>query len=298
MRYAGELAAIGTAVCWAIGANLFTAAGRRMGAVVLNRHRLLVGTLLLAGALWVSHGSPWPVWASTSQVALLGASGLIGFAIGDTWFFRALVILGAGRAVLMASLAPLLTAAIGWPVLGERLGPMALLGMALTIGGVVWVLMEQRTHEHASRHGRVATGVIAGILAALGQAIGYVLSKMALRTGLDPLSANVIRITAGALAIWSYAALRGQVGSTLRGVRDRSTAAFMLGGTVFGPVLGVVLSLTALAFIEAGVAASIIAVNPVLTLVISSRFHGEPLTPRSLFGALIAIAGVVVLFMR
>jgi drug/metabolite transporter (DMT)-like permease len=298
VKYAGELAALGTAVCWAIGANLFTAAGRRMGPVVLNRHRLLVGALLLASALWVTRGAPWPTWASTWQVTLLAASGLIGFAIGDTWFFRALVILGAGRAVLMAALAPLITAAIGWPLLGERLGPLALLGMALTVGGVAWVLMEQKTHEHASRHGRIATGVVAGVLAALGQAIGYVLSKMALRTGIDPLSANVIRITVGAVAIWSYAAVRGQVGDTMRAVRDRGTAAFMLGGTVFGPVLGVVLSLVALAHIEAGVAASIIAINPVLTLVISSRFHGEPFTARSLLGALIAIAGVVVLFMR
>jgi len=298
VKYAGELAALGTAVCWAIGANLFTAAGRRMGAVMLNRHRLLVGALVLATVLWITHGAPWPVWATKSQIALLAASGLIGFAIGDTFFFRALVILGAGRAVLMAALAPLLTAAIGWPVLGERLGPMALLGMALTIGGVVWVLMEQQTHEHASRHGRLATGVMAGVLAAFGQAIGYVLSKMALRTGLDPLSANVVRISAGALAIWSYAGLRGQIGATLGAIRDRGTAAFMLGGTTFGPVLGVWLSLAALAHIEAGVAASIIAINPVLTLVISSRFHGEPFTARSLLGALMAIAGVVVLFLR
>ena len=298
MRYAGEIAALGTAFCWAIGANLFTVAGRRMGAAVLNRHRLLVGALLLAAALWITRGAPWPSWASSSAVALLAASGLIGFAIGDTWFFRALVILGAGRAVLMSSLAPILTAAIGWPVLGERLGPTALLGVALTVGGVVWVLMEQQTHPHASRHGKLAAGVVAGLLAALGQAIGYVLSKLALRTGLDPLSANVIRIVVGAVAIWSWAILRGQVGATLGAVRDRGAAASMVGGTVFGPVLGVVLSLAALAYIEAGVAASIIAINPVLTLLISSRFHGEVFTLRSLLGALLAVAGVVVLFLR
>ena len=44
-------------------------------------------------------------------------------------------------------------------------------------------------------------------------------------------------------------------------------------------------------------AASITAIYPVLTLLLSSRFHGERLTLRTLAGALV-VAGVVVLFLR
>jgi drug/metabolite transporter (DMT)-like permease len=67
---------------------------------------------------------------------------------------------------------------------------------------------------------------------------------------------------------------------------------------VFGPFLGVTLSLAALQYIPAGVAASITAFYPVLTLLISSRFHGERITLRFMGGALVAVAGVVVLFLR
>jgi uncharacterized membrane protein len=285
-------------VCWAIGSNLFTAAARRMGAGILNRHRLLVGAVLVASILWVTHGSPWPLSASRSQILILVASGLIGFVFGDTWFIRALVILGPGRAGLMASLAPLMTAALGWVLLGERLGPLAWFGTLLIVGGVAWVMSDRRTREHARLHGHVAAGVIAGVLAALGQAVGYVLSKMALRTGIDPLSANTIRITSAAAAIWMFTAARGEIRQTVRALEDRGAAAFMLAGTVFGPVLGVSLSLLALQFIEAGVAGSITAVYPVLALAISSRFHREPLTARTLLGAVLAIAGVIVLFLR
>jgi drug/metabolite transporter (DMT)-like permease len=298
MRYAGELAALGTAVCWAIGSNLFTAAGRRMGAVVLNRHRILVACILLSITLWVTHGAPWPTWATSPQILLLAASGVIGFVFGDTFFFRALVVLGAGRTGLLLSLSPLITAAIGWPLLGERLGPRALLGMALTVCGVAWVMLERGTHEHARRHGRLSTGIIAGLLASLGQSGGYVLSKMALRTGIDPFSANTIRIAAAAVAIWMLAAAQRQVGPTVRALRDRGATAFMLGGALLGPVVGVVLSLTALEYVEAGIAASIIAIYPILALAISSRFHGEPMTSRSLLGVVLATAGVVVLFLR
>ena len=72
----------------------------------------------------------------------------------------------------------------------------------------------------------------------------------------------------------------------------------MLGGAICGPFLGVTLSLIALQHTQAGVAASITACSPLLAIVIASRLHGEALTPRILLGALVTVAGVVVLFMH
>ncbi|HEY2954875.1 MAG TPA: DMT family transporter [Candidatus Eisenbacteria bacterium] len=196
MRFAGEISALGTAVCWAAGSNLFAAAGQRMGSAVLNRLRITVAALLLGLALLVTHGSPWPTWATGSQVGLLAASGLVGFVFGDANYFRALVILGPGRAALLSSLAPVFTAALAWPVLGEAPGPLALLGMALILGGIFSVLRERERRERVHVEGSPLAGVIAGVLSGLGQAVGFVISKLALRTGLDPLSATVVRIAA------------------------------------------------------------------------------------------------------
>ena len=72
----------------------------------------------------------------------------------------------------------------------------------------------------------------------------------------------------------------------------------MIGGAIGGPFLGVTLSLAALQFIQAGVAASITAIYPLLTFLIAARFHGERLTARTLGGTAVAVAGVVVLFLR
>lgn len=299
MKFGGELAALGTAVCWACGSNLFAAAGRRMGSVVLNRMRILTAMLLLGLALLVTRGSPWPGWATPLQIGLLSLSGLIGFVFGDTYYFRALVILGPGRAALFSSVSPLFTALIAWPILHELPGPLALLGMAMILGGVTWVLSERRNldgPDHAE--GSVAVGIFAGFLSALGQASGYVLSKMALRTGIDPLSATVIRITAACVGIWTIAAIQGAAVRTFASLRDRKAAMFMFGGAFFGPFLGVTLSLLALVTVEAAVAASITAISPIFAMVIASRFHGERITWRSMTGAVIAVAGVIVLFLR
>lgn len=298
MRYAGEFSALGTAVCWAVGSNLFAAAGRRMGSGTLNQLRIAVGAVFLCLTLWVTHGTPWPTWASGPQIGFLAASGLIGFVFGDNFYFRSLVILGPGRATLLASLAPLFTVVIGWPVLGERPGAVALLGMAIIIGGIAWVLRERERAFHVSVEGSAAVGVVAGVLGALGQATGYVLSKLALQTGIEPLPATVIRITAAMAGVWLLGAARGNVRRVLGVLRDRGAAGFMVGGAFMGPFLGVTLSLTALTFIQAGVASSITAVYPVFALLISARFHGERITPRAIAGTLVAVAGVVVLFLR
>ncbi|HVP38910.1 MAG TPA: DMT family transporter [Candidatus Saccharimonadales bacterium] len=298
MRFAGELAALGTAVCWACGSNFFAAAGHRMGSWVLNRLRVAVAAVFLAGSLLLLRGSPWPTWATPAQVGWLALSGLVGFVFGDTFYFRALVILGPGRAALLGSLAPVFTALLAWPVLHETLGPLALVGMALTLGGLAWVLYGRAHAEPAHPEGSWRVGVVAGVLSAVGQAVGYVISKLALRDGLDALSATVIRVTTATVAMWLMAAAGREARASFRVLRDRVATLTMVAGAFCGPFLGVTLSLLALKHTDAGVAASITAFYPVLTILISSRFHHERITPRILAGTLVSVAGVVVLFLR
>jgi len=298
MRYAGEVAALGTTVCYAVAANLFAAAGARLGSAVLNRLRILTALVFLTVALLVTRGVPWPVWATRTQVVWLGLSGLVGFVFGDTNYFRALVILGPSRAALLMSLAPVFTALLAWPVLGEVPGPKTLLGMALTVGGIMWVVQARKPEQAPHVEGSIALGVLSGVLGAVGQAGGMVLSKMALRTGIDPLSATVVRVAAGVAGIWVLTAAQGQTSRTFAALRDRSGALFMVSGAMFGPFLGVTLTLVSMKFIEAGVSASITAAYPLVAIAIATRFHGERLGARLVLGALVTVAGVVVLFLR
>jgi len=299
MRFAGELAALGTAVCWAAGANLFTAAAHRLGPAALNRLRLAFALVFLSIALFVWKGSAFPTWATPFQLGVLAISGLIGFLFGDSYGFRSFVILGPGRAALIISLAPLFTLLMAWPLLGERPGPLVWLGVGLLLGGLAWVLLERAHVHHEHPEGSVAAGILFAVLAALGQAGGYVLSKVALRTGIDPLSATLVRVTAAFLAVWIWSAFTGEAQAAIRAAKgDPAGTAFSFGGAFCGPFLGVTLSLVALEFIPAGVAASITAFYPVLTILIAMRFHGEKLTARLFLGALVAVAGVIVLFLR
>jgi drug/metabolite transporter (DMT)-like permease len=301
MRFAGELAALGTAACFASGANLFAAAGRRMGSHVLNRLRITTALAFLMIALHIKQGEWWPVWVTPTALVALSLSGMVGFVFGDAWNFRAMVILGPGRASLLAATAPLFTTALAWPILHQEPGPMSLAGMVLVFIGVAFAITSRSRRQAAQAdhaEGSERMGVIAGLLGAFGQAGGMVLSKIGLRTGIDPLPATVVRVTAAVITIWLLTIAQRQFKSTLGALRDGKATAFMAAGAVMGPVIGVTLALTSLHYIEAGVSASITALAPLLAMLIAARFHGERLSWRAFVGAIIAVTGVVLLFRR
>jgi drug/metabolite transporter (DMT)-like permease len=303
----GQLAALGTAGCWAVSALAFAAAGRRMGVLPLNLIRLAMALGFLILAAWGLRGLPLPLDASPRAWGWLAVSGLVGFLFGDLCLFRSYVLIGPRLASLMMALAPLLTALIGWRVLGERLTGRDGLGMALTVGGIAWAVLDERDPivstpdmalaepaPPASR--RLAAGLVLGFLGALGQAGGLVLSKLGMG-GYDAIAATQVRVIAAIAGYTLFvAAVRGwpRVATALR---DRRALAFTAVGAFFGPFLGVSLSLFAVRHTVSGVAASIMALQPVLIIPLVVLLHRERVGIGGIAGALVAVAGVALLFL-
>ncbi|HEY2292165.1 MAG TPA: DMT family transporter [Thermoanaerobaculia bacterium] len=294
----GQLAALGTACCWAVSALAFTAAGRRMALLPLNLIRLAMALGFLALATWALRGLPLPVDATPRAWGWLAVSGLIGFVFGDLCLFRAYVLIGPRIASLMMSLAPLLTALIGWLLLGETLTGRDALGMALTVTGISWAVLEHKEPEDGVPHDSRswAAGLALGFCGALGQAGGLVLSKLGMGS-YDPVAATEVRVIA---ALGGYAlflsAMRGWP-RVAAAARDRRGLGFAATGAFFGPFLGVSLSLFAVRHTVAGVAASIMALQPVLIIPLVVILHRERVGVGGVAGALVAVAGVALLFL-
>jgi drug/metabolite transporter (DMT)-like permease len=298
MRFAGELAAVGTAICWGSSASLFVVSGRRMGSRVLNRLRLTLALFLLGGTLWLMRGSPWPTWATSEEIRLLAVSAVLGFVIGDGLYFRSLVILGPGLAALLLALSPVFAAVIAWIFLGETLGPRGMTGVVITLGGLATVLYGRAAPAERHPEGSPLVGVVSGIGAALFSSIGYILSKAALQDGLDPLSGTVVRVTSAVPVVWLLAPFQGGFARNFTALRDRVALRALCGGAVLGPFLGVTFSLVALQNTHAAVATSIFSCAPLLAIFLGARFHREVVTWRTALGALVAIGGIAVLFSR
>jgi drug/metabolite transporter (DMT)-like permease len=93
-----------------------------------------------------------------------------------------------------------------------------------------------------------------------------------------------------------FAAIRAWpvLASAFRDRRALGTTAF---GSFFGPFLGVSLSLTAVQFIPAGVAQTIMGIVPVLIIPFAILVRKERVSPRAIAGAVLAVAGVAILFL-
>ncbi|MFW5744061.1 MAG: DMT family transporter, partial [Spirochaetota bacterium] len=139
----GELAALGTALCWTVTALSFEAAGKRIGSLTVNIIRLVMAAALFALYGWIVRGIAIPLDASAYAWTWLGLSGLVGFVIGDLFLFQAFVDIGARVSMLIYSSVPPLTALMARFVLDERLTPQGIVGMALTVLGIAIVVLRR-----------------------------------------------------------------------------------------------------------------------------------------------------------
>lgn len=295
MQHLGELAALGTAMCWAISSLAFSRAGRRIGTVPLNVIRLALAFAFAAVAGTCLRGQPLPTDATGEQWLWLGLSGFLGFFLGDLCQFRAFVELGPRLTLLMMALSPPMTAAIDWLALGQALSPLSLVGMGLTFAGVAWVLSERAGPGATGSPARRLRGALLGLGGALGQAAGLVLSKRGM-IGYEPFAGAQIRMIVGLGCFALLAAALGAGPKLRAALRDRTALRQAAFGAALGPFLGVSLALFALQSTAAGVAASLLSTSPIFVIPLTSWFEGERAGLRGVLGAVVAVAGVALLF--
>ena len=162
---------------------------------------------------------------------------------------------------------------------------------------MAWVVM---AHEEPpdTPHGHTRRGVIFGILAGLGQAVGLVFSKQGMFGDFSPFQANAIRTLAAVVFVWVWPLFQGHAGATLTALREKPRAIYLIAlGALAGPLLGVSLSLLAVQHAEIGVASTLMALSPVVILPISYFVFKEKIGWPAILGTVLAIAGVAILFM-
>jgi len=245
-------------------------------------------------------GAPVPLDLSSHAWVWLGLSGIIGFALGDMFLFRAFVEIGPRISMLIMTLSAPLSAIFGLSFLHEQYSPLQWVGMLVTLSGVGWVILERPGSPRGKRKVRVLTrsGLLAAFLGAVGQAGGYVLSKYGMQDNgqfLDPFVATQIRVIAGILGFLVILSIRKGWKDVYRALRHKAALGYLTAGAFLGPFLGVSLSLLALHYITAGIAATITSLVPIF-IIPSVIFIGkEHVSHRAMMGAAIAVAGVVLL---
>ena len=307
MQYVGELISIGVAFSWTATALLSEFGSKRMGNLTLNLTRMVI-TLIFSGILfWFVGGTPLPAGASTEAYLWMMLSGLVGYVIGDFCLFQCYIIIGSKFGQLFMTLAPIAAAITAWFTLGEQIRPQAMLAMLVTLSGIAISVLGRGDHHKLSLKLPLA-GVLFAIGAAVCQGVGLVLSKIgmnhyqaslttAMEPWLLPFHANFFRCIAGVIGFTLLMAVREGFKPLQRGVRDRKGMTAAVLTTIFGPFVGVGCSLLAVQYTAAGIASTLMALTPIIIILPAWWMFKQPITARSLLGAIISVLGVSLFFL-
>lgn len=308
MNLSGELIAILTTLCWSLGIFPFTEAAKRIGSAPLNQYRLLLAWIIISIILFFWNDSniidlftkPQPY-----HYVFLGLSGIIGFSIGDYCSFTSFKLLGPKLGSLYTTFAPGAALVIGYIALNESINWIGIIGIFVTIAGVIWLTLSKKDSAAASKIGytRDKKGIAFGIIGALCQGTGLVLSKYGMdyyAEKLPTMHAVWIRLLFAFSAAFIVSLLAGKLKSNSKPIftNEKNNLPFMFLGTLLGPVMGVTLSLFAIQKLEVAVAQTIFALLPLFVLPISLIVYKEKITIQSIFACFIAFSGVLLLIWR
>jgi drug/metabolite transporter (DMT)-like permease len=278
-----------------------------LGGTEANFWRLTCAALFLG--MW-SHVFGIGLGGRSFMLFLL--SGIIGIGIGDMGLFQALPRLGSRLSmVIIQCLTPPFGALFEYLWLKTPLTTLQVLCGLLILAGVGIALSPAR-HLQITRKA-LATGIIAALIAASGGACGAVLSRSAYKQvheageSIPAANAAYQRILGGLfIAGICFLAVQLQRRRTAKsvGMQPGAPAGFrglrmawgwVLLNSLAGQTLGVSSMQRALETTPTGIVLAIISTTPVAVIPLASILEKEPITLRSVAGAVIAVVGVILL---
>jgi drug/metabolite transporter (DMT)-like permease len=297
-------AALLTTLLFSISALCGHRTATRLGGVEANFWRIVGAFVFLA------------VWANLFGTRTAGAafwifilSGLAGIGLGDTAYFQALPRLGSRRTVLLTQcLTAPAAIVIEWLWLGTKLNLLEIVCIAAILAGVAIALSPGDHLKIESR--RLWLGILGTAIAALGGALGAVLSRKAYAVAHtagehpDPGTTGYQRVIGGLVALglvflvvkWRHARRRGddaQMVDSFSGREKLKLWPWVLANSLAGQTVGVSCMQWALENTPTGVVTAIIAMTPIVMLPLARIFEGEQISAREIAGGGVAVAGAV-----
>jgi drug/metabolite transporter (DMT)-like permease len=224
---------------------------------------------------------------------LLILSGLLGIALGDTFFFEALQDLGPHVLVLLLMLGQVVTVILAVLFLGETPTPIVWTGIMLVVVGIGIVLYPKLSdQQHKSRW----RGIVFGLLSVLCMSVSLIIAKLGLAS-VSAIQATFIRMLSGTVGMLFFGIATRSLRYWVLPFRDlKLVSNFCIAVCVitFG---GFWLSLVAIKYVDVSIANTLNSTEPLFILPLAAIFLKEKITLQAIIGTIIAVLGVVFLCM-
>lgn len=312
MQYTGEIISFAVTFSWTATALFAEIASKRIGALQLNVIRMALSLVLLSITMFIVTGSPLPLFSNGQTWLWLSLSGFVGYVFGDWCLFNSYVIIGSRFGQLFMTLASVFAALSGYILLNEKLSPLAIAGIIVTISGIGMSILNKGGEDtkHKFNLNLPVKGVLLGIGAGMGQGIGLVLSKIGILSyqsaipasatsvmTILPFAATFIRAITGTICFLCIMGLQKQFKTLPIALKDRKGMRAAFGATLFGPFIGVSFSLMAVQYTKTGIAQTIMALTPIFIILPSYLIFHQKVTIKEVIGAIISVIGVSLFFL-
>jgi drug/metabolite transporter (DMT)-like permease len=286
-RAFGALCALGAALAWSVTSLLARSLMPYYSSITINALRSGVAGMLLLAWVGMVEGPAVLTTMSATTFVVLVVSIVAAIGVGDTVFFESTRAIGLGPAMTIATTYPIGASIMAAVLYGERITTPIAAGTLLTLSGVALIVGVRSE----ARPERLWFGVWMAVMASLAWALSTVMMKTPLRE-IEPLTAQAIRLPLASALLWLTPWARG-AGAALR---DAGRGPLLrVGALSVITAASSVLFVASLKYAGVAVGSVLSATAPLFALPLGVIFLGERVSAWTAVGALVAVAGIVVL---
>jgi drug/metabolite transporter (DMT)-like permease len=289
----GEFFALASALGWAISVILLRHSGYSLPAFELNLFKMVLAFVLFLPTLLVIDGLVLPGY-SLRELMLVLVSGFLGIAVADTWYLRALHLMGASRTGIVASLLSPFVIVLSVIFLDESLLGWQILGFALVMAGILLVTWRRARTEVATE--QVGKGVLYALGSVFLMAVGVVMVKQILEV--RPFIWTVeLRLLGGLTGMVAYIVLKRRWVAVRKVFSNPLPWGHILAGSFLGGYLSMMMWLAGYRLITASEASVLNESANAWIVLLAWLFLGESLGLRKVTGLLLTMIGVAIMLL-
>ncbi len=292
--YFGEALSFLVAAIWALAVVLFKRSGETVHPIALNLFKNVFALVLFIPTIWLFQETLFRS-APYSEYLLLGISGVLGVAIGDTLFFYSLNLIGAGyTAIVSCMYSPfMISLSVLW--LHEHLTTWQIIGAVMIISAVLMTMQVRRGVR--IRKGKFLLGILLGMIAQAVAAVGVVMIKDILVR--SPLVwAIEIRLLGGTIGLACVSILLPRRRRIFRSlINTKKGWAYTVSASFIGAYLATLIWLAGMKYAKVSIASALNQTSTIFVMIFAAFILKEKITLQKIGVIVLAVAGAFLVFL-
>ncbi|WP_269623472.1 DMT family transporter [Prochlorococcus marinus] len=285
----GIVFALGAAFSWTYACYLWRYQTKYLSASQINITKNIIALIIFSPVILTFDFQPGFI-----EILILLLSGIIGIAIGDTFYIISLSKLGTRRTLTVEALSPIIAAIVGSFLLQEMLSLKMWIGVFIVSISLVGVALQKtKNNKYITSKKDKKEGFAFAILSVLCAVIAASLSRFVLKNSdLTPFQTTEIRLLGSIVALFPF--IRNDLIGSIKRIPLQNKSR-LLYATFLGTNIGILLQQNVFKLLPIGLGWTLLSTSPVIALFFA-RAEGEVLNWKTLVLTATTICGVGIVF--